>query len=310
MTYGEVARWAAVRRAANEPVRWPTTFDDYVGRLLLAADATQAGVTEPADDVARAEAWAQKELMPAAKASITEVDLQAAFAERRSAVRIMSRSEAEAKELRATLVDQVAAAPTMADKIKTFRTRGGKVAAPDRQRDDATVAPLGALFDPQGKGDAGQAVVPPKVAETAFALATEGAISEPVEVATGRFALVLLTGVRPGTPLDKVPPEVRQKAEDGLVAVRAMASMKERIARLKRQWRVTMLDDKAAQAALGLSAEEMRASRLRKLPFDTRKMRLDQVRGAPAERVPGVEPRNAPSLDQVTPEKALQGGPE
>jgi len=310
ITYAEVQKWAEAQRAAGESIRWPTTFDDLAGRILLAAEATQSGMTEPADEIARGEAWARQELAPTAKASITEADLQAAFSDRRSAVRIMSRSEAEAKELRATLAGQVAAATTMADKVKTFRSRGGKVVAPERQRDDATVAPLGALFDKGGKGDAGQAVVPPKVAETAFALAAEGDISEPIEIATGRFALVMLTGMRPGTPLDKVPPEVRQKAEDGLVAARAMSAFKERVARLRRQWRVTVLDDHAAQKALGLTAEEMRASRIRKLPFDTRKMRLDQVRGELPERIPGVEPRNPPSLEQATPDKALKGGPE
>ncbi|MCC6625170.1 MAG: peptidyl-prolyl cis-trans isomerase [Deltaproteobacteria bacterium] len=301
MTFGELQAWAAARREAKEPVRWPQSLDDYVGRLLLADEAKRGGLVEPADELQRADAWAKQELLPPAEASITDADMQAAFAERRSAVRVMSRSEAEAKELRQALLEPVAQAATIQDKIRTVRARGGKPQAP--QGDDKTLAPQGALFDPQGKGDAGQSVVPPKVAEAAFALKIEGEISEPIEIATSRWVLVMLSGIRPGTPLDKVPPEVATRTREGLVATRAMAAMKERIARLRRDSPVVVLDDRLAQKALGLTAEDLRAARVRKLPFDTRKMRMDQLRGSPQERVPGVERRDAPPVEKVTPER-------
>lgn len=286
-------------------MRWPDAFDEYAGYLLLADEATRHDVKEPADELARAEAWAKQDLAPTAEQSVTDADVQAAFSERRSAVRVMFRTEAEAKDARSSLVDAVRAAPSMADKVKAFKTHGGRVMG--RGKEDETVAPVGVLFDAQGKGDNGQAVVPQKVAEVAFTLAEDGDIGEPVAMAENRWVLVMRTGIRPGTPLDKVPPEERERTKQGLVAARAMAAMKERVARLRRESPVVLLDEAAAAKALGIDEAGMRAAKMRRVPFDMKKMRIDSLRGGPRQKIPGLAPKDAPSPDKANPDKVQQG---
>ena len=310
ITYAEVEAYAQKVKATDK-VRYPETFEDYVARLLLADEAKKNGATE-VDEVARAEAWMQKSITPDAEAAVTDTEMAAAFAERRSAARVMFKTEDEAKALHDELVAPDSAftkAPDMSAKIIIFKSKNGKNDKVTQRSEDSVIAPAGVLFDPSGKGDSGQAVVPPKIAETAFTLANDGDLSQPFELAPGRWALVMRTGVRPGTPLDKVPPDVRQRMHDGLVASRAVVLMRDRVARLRRDAPVTVVDEAAVAKALGLGRDAMRLSKLRRLPSD-RKNRLNAGMRGPRERLPGLTPKDAPKPDMVSPEKVQQGMPQ
>lgn len=311
ITYAEVEAYAA-KVKETEKISFPDTFEDLTALLLLADEAKRNGASDP-DEVKLGDEWAKKSIGPEAEAAVTDADLAAAFAERRSAVRVMFKTQDEAAALRAELLAPDGAfmkSADMAGKTTVFKTKNGKNEKISARLEEKGIAPTGVLFDPQGRGDNGQAVVPPRIAEAAFKLAADGDITEPFELAPGRWALVMRTGTRPGTPIDQVPADVRQRTREGLVATRGVNLMRDRVARLRRDAPVAVVDEAAIAKALGVSRDASRMSKLRRIPNDIRKQRMNSGMRGPRERTPGLEPRDVPRPEQLTPEKAHEGMPK
>src|SRR5690606_16428227 len=80
--------------------------------------------------------------------------------------------------------------------------------------------PDGVLVDAAGRSETGDALVPAELAQTLFTLESDGEVSAPVPSRSG-FALVQRVGLRPATPLDKVPQLERDAAREKLAAKHA-----------------------------------------------------------------------------------------
>jgi len=260
------------------------TIEDVVDDALLAAEARAASFTPPDDapaapgDEAIAEAWAKHKILPEAQASVSDADVAAWFAERRAMARAVFTDEAAATAFKAA-VDQAVSAPD-ANRLAAFLETKKKLGDKDE------VIPDGVLVDAQGKSEVGEALLPKEGAKVLFALAGDGDVSAPAKVGD-MWLVIQRVGLRPGTPLDKVPDEQRTAARDKIAAHRAMVRLDEHVARLRKDQGVEI--DVAAVKKLALRVGVNRLGKLKKLPFNARKLQLQRGRAMP-QRAPGMAP--------------------
>lgn len=257
------------------------TVEDVVDDALLTAEAKAAGFAAPPEadsEEAIAEAWARHKLQPEAEASVSDADVAAWFAERRGMARAVFTDEAAAGAFKAEL-DPRLAAPE-ANKLAVFAEAKKKLG----KRDE--VIPDGVLVDAQGKSELGEALLPEEGAKVLFALAADGDVSAPTKVGD-MWLVIQRVGVRPGTPLDKVPEDQRTAAREKLVAHRALARLDEHVARLRKDQGVEI--DVAAVKKLATRLGINRLGKLKKLPFNARKLQLQRGRTMP-QRAPGMAP--------------------
>ena len=277
------------------------TVEDLVDNMLLASEARAASFVfdgDPSDDQKLGEAWARSSFLEKARATVTDADLAAWFAERRGVARIWVRTEPQAKDLRAQLMDSFRNAP---DKHKDLfqelkRKVGGR---PDR-------IPDGALVDAEGRGEVGDALVPVELARALFALEKDTEVSEPV-ASGGGFAIVQRVGVRPATPVAKVPTIEREAATDKLAAARAFNLVEEHAARLRLEQKVHIDEEAVAKLATKLGAGKGRHN---KMALGVRKMQLERLRGnlqgTPEFRDPSLIPAGVPEAERAKYEKVRE----
>jgi len=257
------------------------TVEDVVDDALLLAEAKAAHFEAPPEavsDEAIAAAWAQHEHLAEAQAAVTDADVSAWFAERRAMARMVFADEAQATAMKAEL-DLAFARPEV-DRRKAFLDLKAKRG--HRQE----LVPDGVLVDLRGKSELGEMLLPEDGAKVLFALTAAGQVSKPSHVGD-MWLLIQQVGVRPGTPLDKVPAEQRNAARDQLVAHHAMIQLEEHVARLRRDQHLEI--DLAAVNKLAHRLGIDRLSKFRKLPFNARKLQLQRGQMMPP-RAPGPRP--------------------
>jgi hypothetical protein len=274
------------------------TIEDLIDNMLLAAEARASNFAfegDPDDDQKLGEAWARASFLEKARTAVTDADLAVWFAERRGVARIWVRTEQQAKDLRAQLMDSFRNTPDK--KRDLFQELKRKVGGrPDR-------IPDGALVDGEGRGEVGDALVPVEVARALFALEADGEVSEPV-ASGGGFAVVQRVGLRPATPVEKVPANERSAATEKLAAARAMALVEEHAARLRMDHKVSIDEEAVARLATKLGAGKIRHN---KMALGVRKMQLERLRGTihgtPEFRDPSFVPDGAPGAERAKYEK-------
>lgn len=276
--------------------------EDLVDNQLLAGEARKAhflpdGV-DPDDDRRLGEAWARENFLAKARESVTDAELQAWFAERRGVARIWVRTEAQARELRTSLMESFDNAPERARELflELKRKVGGR-------RDPV---PDGVLVDREGRNETGDALVPAEIASAVFELDADSQVSEPVKSGSG-FALVQRVGSRPATPIEKVPPQELEAAREKIAARRAMQLVDEHAMRLRLEAKVLIDEPAVIKLAHRLGAS---GGEFRKMPLGMRKMQLDRLRndlhGVREARDPSLVPANAPGPDKKTYEKVRE----
>ncbi len=274
------------------------TIEDLIDNMLLASEARASNFTfegDPNDDQKLGEAWARSSFLEKARTAVTDADLAVWFAERRGVARIWVRTEQQAKDLRAQLMDSFRNTPDK--KRDLFQELKRKVGGrPDR-------IPDGALVDGEGRGEVGDALVPVEVARALFALEADDEVSEPV-ASGGGFAVVQRVGLRPATPVEKVPANERMAATEKLAAARAMALVEEHAARLRAEQKVSIDEEAVAKLATKLGAGKVRHN---KMALGVRKMQLERLRGTlqgtPEFRDPSFVPAGAPAAERAKYEK-------
>jgi hypothetical protein len=282
-------------------------IQDLIDDVLLADEARKNAFTAPADpqkpaatppsDEDLAAAWGRHLFFADAKASVTEADLSAWFAERRGVARAVLPSEADAKSFHDAVVAAFAARPT--ERVAAFREVDAKMVGRKGE-----LTPDGILVDRQGKSETGEPILAETAAAALFELAEDGAISAPIAVGTDAWMVVQRVGLRPALALASVPPVERDKAHEMLAAHRAMNRLQEHAERLRKDQKVEIDEQGLKRLALKLGVD--RVGKVRRMPIGMRKIQLQRVKAlrsgdpAPAMGIVGV---GGPSMDRTLQDK-------
>lgn len=272
-----------VRQAYADPARRREFLENVIQTTLLADEARRRGIDrtpEVASSIRRilAQRLQQAAVLEAVTMdSISDADVRAYYE-----AHIGDYQQPEFRRATVIFLDDRAAAEQVTTEARAARgdMRRIQTLARERSVDPATREHDGDLFYfrrmPAG-ADAGSAPIDPAVVDAAFGLAREMEVSNPVRTADGKWAVVVLTGIRPA---------LRRSLDDTGVA----NSIRGFLVRERRSQRETQLLEEL-RTRLNPEVHEERLDLLRLPAAD-----LGNVPGFdPADRVPRRPPTSGAS---------------
>lgn len=271
VTRGTLVAWMNKRpgRPALDVLDELVNFHLFSGVAATEKFVVPEGV-DANDRFAVGEAWA---LVTFKSADPTDDDMKRWFSERRAAARLVVDDEALANRL----AGEFRATPTGNPRDAT---RKFAEMIREHSTEKAAIAPRRVLFDINGLNETGEPAVHEAIAKAAFGLANDGEIAGPVPIGEGRFAIVQRLVARAAMDPTKVPPQIIERAREGLKARRANAAMQTRSAELRRNVRV-VIEDKAFEDLRPLI--QPRGAMMKGGPLDVRRVRHDRIIGRDSE---------------------------
>jgi|GEM_PF-3492104 len=253
-------------------------LDAMIADAVVAEEARAEGfddsaVARRAEDAALATLYLDQKTRAEAEAAITDEDIQRYWGPRRLATKLVVATRDEGSGLQQKLLEAIAATPERASEI--FSDFRAKAPLTREALDQGASTP----FDLRGQGQTGQPVVHARVAGAAFALPEPGAVSPPVEIGPGRWAVVQLLAIQEGVAPEALTPAQKLEAKQALVTARASMARRMLAARLRKDADVRVDDarlaeliatlarvDKAQRGRAGIDLKLLRRGRLKQLP--------------------------------------------
>ncbi|PKN55749.1 MAG: hypothetical protein CVU56_19650 [Deltaproteobacteria bacterium HGW-Deltaproteobacteria-14] len=274
-----------------------SVLDKLIADAVVAEEARAEGFDESAiarqtRDAALAALYLDQKTRAEAEGAVTDEDVNGYWGPRRLATKLVVASRDVASALQIKILEAIATTPDKAAEIfADFRSRE---ALTGPEGDAAATTP----FDRAGRGPVGEPVAHENVALAAFGLTEVGAVAPPVELGPGRWALVQLVAMRPGTAPEALTPEQKEQARAALVAARATTARAALLARLRDKAEVRV--DDAQLAELVASLVRLEGRQRGRAAIDLQKLRAGRLRQLPSRIPPGM--RRPQDMRRGTPE--------
>lgn len=269
------------------PAAVQAATEDLVDRAVLVQAARAGGfLTDGRSEEDAVAAYLAANVEAAAKASVTNDDIQRYWQPTRRAQALVYDDRDTASATQVKLLEAIAQTPDKAEEIvAAFRVeqRQGK---PGQAEPWTTTE-----FGKAGLSRVGAPVAPLSIARGAFAVKELGTVTPPIPTADGKWVIVQALAGREGIDPAVLTPENVEEAKREVGAARSEATATELMQKLRDELHVKIDPAQVQALAKRLAAQSghvLRAGAKRRLVQDMRKWRMTHLRGIGRDRIPGL----------------------